>query len=125
MRKIVGSLAYVGYLLVAAGLGYAGPRVGFAPFGSFCFALALASACIAAHLVVLSGRRASTLTRLLDCQDELLRQIVERLDRADMRADAAEARLSGLGDVRATLQDVAAMLAVRAAGPRPSLVRAA
>lgn len=121
MRKIVGSLAYVGYLIAAAGLGWLGPRLGFSPFGSFCFALALATAAIAAHLILLSARRAAMLTKVLDAQDEVLRKIVERLDQAETRADAADARLSGLGDVKATLQDVAAMLAVRAANGRPAL----
>lgn len=121
MRKIIGGLAYAGYLLVAAGLGWLGPRVGFSPFGSFCFALALATAAIAAHLILLSARRAATLTKLLDAQDDVLRQIVDRLDKAETRADVADARLAGIGDVKATLQDVAAMLAVRAANGRPAL----
>ena len=125
MRKIVGSLAYVAYLLVAAALGYAGPRLGVSPFASFLFALALAAASIAAHLILLSARRAARLTALLDCQDEVLRQIVGRLDRAETRADAADARLSGIGDVKATLQDIAAMLAARAAHERPAMRRAA
>ncbi len=125
MRKIVGSLAYLGYVLVAAGLGYIGPRVGFTAFGSFCFALAVATAAIAAHLVLLSAKRAMTLTRLLDAQDAVLQQIVERLDKAESRADVADARLNGIGDVKSTLQDVAAMLAVRAAAGRPLLARAA
>lgn len=125
MRKIIGLFAYLGYALAAAGLTIMAPRVGFSPFASVMLGLALATSCIVAHLIVLSARRASRLTALLSCQDDLLRQIVERLDRTEKWTDATEARLGTLGDVKGTLQDVAAMLAVRAAGSRPSLARAA
>lgn len=125
MRKIIGLFAYPGYLTAGWALTAAAPGVGFSPFASAMLGLAFATACIAAHLIVLSARRATRLASLLDCQDDLLRQIVDRLDRAETRADSAEARLGTLGDVKGTLRDVAAMLAMRAAADRPALARAA
>ena len=114
-------MAYFAWLAAGAGLAIAGPKVGFTAYAATCAGLSLAITGIVTHLILLSSKRAARLTALLDAQDEVLRQIVERLDRAEGRVDIADARLATMGDVKGTLQDVAAMLAVRAAAGRPHL----
>lgn len=121
MRKIIASMAYIAWLAAGVALALGGPKLGFSAYAATCAGLSLTITGIATHLILLSSKRAATLTKLLDAQDAVLQQIVERLDRAEGRVDLADARLSSMGDVKGTLQDVAAMLAVRAASGRPHL----
>lgn len=94
---------------------------GVAPRTAVAAALLATGLVVAAHLIWRSAVRARRLAALLDCQDELLRRLIERLDHMEKRADAFEERLNGMPDgdamedVRGTLQDLAAMLTARAA----------
>lgn len=120
MRKLLAGFVYGAYLLAGLVLAVGAPKLGFSGYTGFCAGLALSVTCIIMHLVQMASRRAARLAALLECQDELIQQIAARLGRAEARADATDSRLNGLGDVKATLQDVAAMLAARAGG-RPVL----
>lgn len=125
MRKLLAALVYSAYVLAGIVLAVGLPKLRISTYGGICAGLALSTTCVIMHLFQMASRRAARLSALLDCQDELLQQIVARLTAAEARADAVTTRLDAMGDVKATLQDVAAMLAVRAATGRPTLARAA
>ena len=125
MSKVLAGLVYAAYALAGVVLAVGTPKLGFTAYAGICMGLGLSATCIIMHLFQMASRRASRLSALLDCQDEVLQQIVARLTAAEDRADAVSTRLDAMGDVKATLQDVAAMLAVRAAVGRPVLARAA
>jgi len=133
LRRIVGNLPFLAYVAGGVLMAVYGPQLwAVAPQTAAAAALATTGAFAAAHLILRSGARARRLAALLQCQDDLLRQIVERIDMSDERAEAIERRLDGMpnaaamDDVKGTLQDLAAMLTARAASAHsPALARAA
>lgn len=127
MTRIIRNLPFLAYGFGGVLLALRGGQLwGVAHQTAAAAALLATASIVAAHLLVRSMMRARRLGALLDCQDQLLRQIVERLDAADARADMLEERLNGTPDagtieeVRGTLQDLTAMLTARAAAaPSP------